>query len=100
MAEEGIRVQVAYAQPGEQVVMALRVPPGTGPREALRRSGLADRYPAIDARTCPLGVFGQLVGDDYVLRAGDRLEVYRPLLNDPREARRDNVLRQGPARRR
>lgn len=92
MAEALIPVRVAYALPGEQTVVALDVTPGTGPREALRRSGLLDRYPQIDPRTCVLGIFGRVVGEDYPLRAGDRVEVYRPLLNDPREARRDHVL--------
>lgn len=93
MAEDGIPVQVVYALPGEQVVVALTVPPGTGPREALLRSGLPARYSGIDPRTCTLGIFGRMVGDGYVLRPGDRVEVYRPLRQDPREARREAVQR-------
>lgn len=97
MAEADIPVRVAYALPGVQTVIALSVPPGTRAREALLRSGLAASHAGIDPRHCTLGVFGRLVGDDYVLQAGDRVEVYRPLAQDPREARRDNVLRRGPA---
>lgn len=100
MAEELIPVRVAYALPGVQTVIALAVPPGTTPREALRHSGLAARYSDIDPGSCVLGVYGHVVAENYILRAGDRVEVYRPLLQDPREARRENVLRQGPDRRR
>ncbi len=86
---ELIEVQVAYARPDMQVVRAVSVPAGTRAREALRLSGLGAQFPEIDLEHCPLGIFGREIGAERVLCAGDRLEVYRPLLKDPRTARRE-----------
>lgn len=98
MAEPTIPVEVAFALPQEQVVVPLAVPIGTTAREALRRSGLPRRFPAIQESACALGVYGRVVGEAYVLRPGDRVEVYRPLEQDPREARRQVAA--GPVSRR
>lgn len=88
---ESIDVQVAYARPEVQVVKSLSVPAGTRAREALRVSGLAAEFPEIDVDCCPLGIYGREISGERVLRAGDRLEVYRPLFKDPRTARREAV---------
>jgi len=88
-----ICVEVAYARPDVQRLVALRVPSGTTARQALERSGLAKVFPEIDAVNCPLGIFGSLVAGSTALAAGDRVEVYRPLAMDPREARRRAVAR-------
>lgn len=87
---ETITIEVAYGLPQEQALLTLVVPAGTTVREALRLSRLAGRYPAIDPEHAPLGIFGKLLKepDRHVLKAGDRVEIYRPLLIDPREARR------------
>ena len=81
-------VEVVYALPERQKLLSVTVPTGTNAREALRLSGLAADFPELNVEACPLGVFGQEVPADYLLREGDRVEVYRPLLNDPRESRR------------
>jgi putative ubiquitin-RnfH superfamily antitoxin RatB of RatAB toxin-antitoxin module len=87
MAVEALlRIEVVYALPGEQVVIALSVPEGTTAAEALERSGLAERFPETAAS--PIGVFGRVVAPDTALSDGDRVEIYRPLVADPKQARR------------
>jgi putative ubiquitin-RnfH superfamily antitoxin RatB of RatAB toxin-antitoxin module len=81
-------VEVVYAEPSEQVVVVLRVAPGTTAREAVLRSGLLSRFPEIHVDRDGLGVFGVRVEGEHVLRHGDRVEIYRPLVVDPKEARR------------
>lgn len=85
-----LSIEVAYGLPQEQVLLALTVPAGTTAREAVRLSRLAERYPALDPEHAPLGIFGKLLKtpDSHELRSGDRVEIYRPLLIDPKEARR------------
>lgn len=87
---ETITIEVAYGLPQEQALLVLAVPAGTTAREAVRLSGLAARFPGLDPEQAPLGIFGKLEKDPAarVLREGDRVEVYRPLLIDPKEARR------------
>ena len=83
-----IVVEVAYARPGTQRLFELTVAAGTSVREVVELSGLAETLSDIDPATCPVGVFGRLVDDDYVPKTGDRVEIYRPLNIDPRAARR------------
>ena len=92
MNASNIDIEVAYARPEVQRIIALRVPPGTTAREALRLSGLIEVFPEIDADRCELGIFGQVIPeDDAVLENGDRVEVYRHLARDPKEARRQRA---------
>jgi putative ubiquitin-RnfH superfamily antitoxin RatB of RatAB toxin-antitoxin module len=79
---------VAYALPQRQCLLDIAVPVGTCAREALRLSQINKQFPEIDIENCPLGVFGREVAAEFVLRDGDRVEIYRPLLKDPREQRR------------
>ena len=88
MAVERIAVEVACALPDRQVVLPLVVRAGCTAGEALTQSGIFALQPALDPARCVLGIFGEEVGSDRVLRAGDRVEVLRPLLEDPRERRR------------
>jgi len=90
---EFLEIEVAYARPDQQRVVALRVAAGCSVREALLQSGLGDEFPEIDFRHCPVGVFGREIDDEYVIRSGDRLEIYRPLELDPRNARRKRAAR-------
>jgi putative ubiquitin-RnfH superfamily antitoxin RatB of RatAB toxin-antitoxin module len=87
MASERVDIEVVYARAEEQVVVALSVAAGTTVAEALERSGLRSRYPEI-AGEIPLGIFGKVVAPDTPVAAGDRIEIYRPLLADPKQARR------------
>jgi putative ubiquitin-RnfH superfamily antitoxin RatB of RatAB toxin-antitoxin module len=86
-------IQVAYARPDRQWVLPLRVPPGTTVRAAVQASGLAAECPELDADCCPLGVWGRRVKDNRPVQHGDRIEIYRPLQNDPRAARRAAAAR-------
>jgi putative ubiquitin-RnfH superfamily antitoxin RatB of RatAB toxin-antitoxin module len=88
-----IDVEVAYAQPERQLSVPLRVPAGTSAGEAVRRSGLMERFPAIDACAGSIGVFGEPVSPCTPLTQGDRVEIYRPLQVDAKEARRLRAAR-------
>lgn len=87
---DSITIEVAYGTPQEQALLTLAVPAGTTARQAVHLSGLAARFPGLDPAHDPVGIFGKLEKDPAarVLQAGDRVEVYRPLLIDPKEARR------------
>ncbi|WP_274585455.1 RnfH family protein [Neisseria leonii] len=80
-------IEVAYGTAERQFLRRFAVEQGTTAREAVHLSGLAAVFPAADL-AAPVGIFGKAVADDTVLRAGDRVELYRPLQIDPKEARR------------
>ncbi len=88
MAETLIPVEVAYAKPEEQVILRLEVPEGTTAIQAIEMSGITRRFPEIDMNNLKLGIFGKLKKPDQVLTAGDRVEIYRPLIADPKEVRK------------
>lgn len=83
-----IRVEVVYATRERQVLVALDVEPGCTVQEAIARSGLDREFPGMQVDPDALGVFGRKVPPDHVLSPGDRVEIYRPLVADPKEARR------------
>jgi len=85
-----IEIEVVYAAVDRQVLRTLRVPQGTTVRDAVLKSGISDEFPELDLSDCPLGIFGKVVADPQVrlIQAGDRIEIYRPLLADPKEVRR------------
>ncbi len=83
-----IDIEVVYALPGEQRLFSQQLPDGTTVAEAVGLCGVLDEYPEIDLAVNKLGIFGKLVKADAVLRDRDRIEIYRPLLADPREVRR------------
>jgi putative ubiquitin-RnfH superfamily antitoxin RatB of RatAB toxin-antitoxin module len=91
---ERIAIEVACAEADRQTVLALKVPVGCTAGEALERSGILALHPAIDAASCAVGIFGREVPRSRVLLAGDRVEVLRPLAEDPRERRR-RLAREG-----
>jgi len=90
-----ISVEVAFALPDKQKIIALLVEPGTTALQAVRRSGIDKEFTEIDVETAKMGIFGQSLGTkgllsavEHVLHEGDRVEIYRPLIADPKEARR------------
>jgi len=87
MAED-IRVEVCYALPGVQAMVALTLPAGTTAQDAFLQSGLTTRYKEIDPAHTQLGIRGKRVTGSQVLAEGDRLEILRPLSADPKETRR------------
>jgi len=89
MSEEPtIQVEVAYALPDKQAIVPLDVPPGTTAMEAVERSGIVDRFEGLSLEGAKLGIFGKAVPATQVLAAGERVEIYRPLLIDPKEVRK------------
>ncbi|MBI5430854.1 MAG: RnfH family protein [Nitrosomonadales bacterium] len=85
---EKINIEVVYALPNEQTLLRQQVAAGTTVAEAIQASGILQKYPAIDLSTNKLGIFGKLTKGDAVLRDKDRIEIYRPLIADPKEVRR------------
>ena len=84
-----ITVEVAYAEPARQLIVSLEVPPGTTALQAVRQSGIRREFPALAAEArLELGIFSKKCPPEAVLRPGDRVEIYRPLLIDPKAARR------------
>jgi putative ubiquitin-RnfH superfamily antitoxin RatB of RatAB toxin-antitoxin module len=86
--EQHIAVEIAYAKPGEQILEQLTVPADSSVESVIRRSGILERYPEIDLAVNKVGVFGKVSRLDAGLRDGDRIEIYRPLIADPKEARK------------
>ncbi|WP_020405529.1 RnfH family protein [Hahella ganghwensis] len=89
MSELKIRVEVAYALPEKQKILHLDVVPGTTVMDAVKMSGITELFPEIDLGNSKLGIFGKAVTkpDSQELREGDRVEIYRPLKIDPKQAR-------------
>lgn len=85
---ERIGVEVAYARPERQQIIALKVAPGTTAAQAVACSGILEQFPELDRAALKLGIFSKPVRPDTALREGDRVEIYRPLLADPKEVRR------------
>ena len=83
-----IEIVVVYALPHEQIIRQLNVPAGTMARQAVELSGISGMFPDIDLPQSKLGIFGKLVKPETILRDRDRVEIYRPLSIDPKEARR------------
>ena len=88
MTETNIRVEVAYGRLDEQVILELDAEPGITAREAVELSGIIQRFPEIDLTSNKIGVFGKAVKPDAKLNPGDRVEIYRPLIADPKEQRK------------
>ena len=84
-------VEVVYALPAEQMVLRLRVVQGATVELAIHQSGLLQRYAEINIAIARIGVFGRMVLLNTLLKAGDRIEIYRPLTVEPKEARRRRV---------
>ncbi len=86
--ETRIPIEVVFALPAEQRVIALELPEGCTASEAVHRSGILQMFPQIDPQAMVLGVYGRTVAHEHVLRAHDRVEIYRPLTADPKQVRR------------
>jgi len=86
---EKINVELAYAKPEEQVLLTLEVENGTTVDELIKLSGILDQFPEIDlGNTNKIGIFGKITKGVTKLREKDRVEIYRPLIADPKEVRR------------
>lgn len=87
-AASAIKVEICYATPDQAYLFTLEIAPGSTIQTALDGSSVRDVYAKIDLDACKTGVFGKLRPRDTVLRDGDRIELYRPLIADPKESRR------------
>lgn len=85
---EDISVEVVYALPQKQEVLSLKIRLGALVSEAIERSGILRDFPEIDLASAKVGIYGKQVKLDAVLRDKDRIEIYRPLIADPKEIRR------------
>ncbi|KRP71225.1 protein RnfH [Pseudomonas paralactis] len=85
-----VDLEVVYADVDRQVLLAVTMPAGTSLRAAVLASGIAEHFPQLALADCTLGIFGKVVADADVraVQSGDRIEIYRPLLADPKEIRR------------
>ena len=85
---ETIPVEVVYALPDRQVIVALEMPADASIGDVIAQSGLLEQFPEIDTGKNKVGVFGKLGKLTDTLHAGDRVEIYRPLIADPKEVRK------------
>lgn len=85
---ETINIEVVYALPHKQTLLKQQVSAGTTVQDAIQASGILNKHPEIDIATSKLGIFGKLIKPDTVLREKDRIEIYRPLIADPKEVRK------------
>jgi len=83
-----IHVEVAYAEEDVQVILGLDVPVGTTLEQAIQQSGILERFPSIDLEKNKVGIFSKISKRDAILRENDRVEIYRPLIADPKASRR------------
>jgi uncharacterized protein len=86
-----IPIEVSYALPKEQLIIALEVSADATVSQAIEESRVVERYPEIDLAINKVGIFGKLAKLDDSLHAGDRIEIYRPLIADPKEVRRQRA---------
>ncbi len=99
MAEAQWQAEVAYAVPERQLILKVDGGPGMTVREAIERSGILEQFPEIDLAGIKVGVFGKTTILDAELTPGDRVEIYRPLIADPKEARKRRAAEGKPMRR-
>lgn len=94
---ETIHVQLCHATAQEEYLRELVVPAGTTIAQAIALSGVLSDIPGIDLALQPVGLYGKKKPLDTVLRAHDRIEIYRPLLADPKDSRRRRAQKKDPA---
>lgn len=87
-ASDMINIQLGYAKAEQQLILDLSVPPGTTILQAIEASDLIRQMPEIDISVLRVGIYSKLKTLDTVVREGDRVEIYRPLIADPKESRR------------
>ncbi|MGB4811090.1 MAG: RnfH family protein [Methylophilaceae bacterium] len=91
MNDNEMMVEVAYALPDAQVILPIKVNQGTLVKQAIVASGIINKYPKIDLNVNKVGIFGKLSKLDTPLRHLDRVEIYRPLIADPKEVRKQRA---------
>ncbi|XKH01795.1 RnfH family protein [Marinobacter nauticus] len=92
-----MEVEIAYARPEKQRIVTVQVPEDATMLEAVKQSGITELFPEIDLETVDMGIFGKVVKKpaEHQLREGDRIELYRPLKIDPKQARLNRAKKKG-----
>lgn len=88
---ESIHIEIAYAKPARQEVIELKLPQGSTLQQAVEASGLLQRHAEIDLARTKVGIYGKLAKLDTLLRDKDRVEIYRPLIADPKAVRQQRA---------
>ncbi len=89
---DNIKIEVAYARPDTQLILTVSVAKGVTVEEAIKASGILEKFPEIDLAESKVGIFGKLTKfTASELRDGDRIEIYRKLVADPKEVRRQRA---------
>ncbi len=86
-----IKVEVVFADPSKQKIVQLQIPVNSTARQAVNLSKLSSEFPEFDFASAAIGIFGRKVPDDFLLSDNDRIEIYRPLSQSPRDARRQRA---------
>ena len=86
-----LNVEIVYALPEKQTLLSFQVEEGTTLDEAIGLSGIQTYYPELDLASMKVGIFGKLTPRTHVMREKDRIELYRPLLADPKEVRKQRA---------
>ena len=89
-------VEVVYALPKRQALLSVRLAEGGTVGRAIERSGILDKFPEIDLARAKVGIFGRSASLETPVRDGDRVEIYRPLIADPKDSRRTRATRSRP----
>ena len=92
-----IWVEVAYARPDEQLIVPVEVPEDATLSDAIQHSRICERFSEIDINSAKVGIFGKLSKLSASLRSGDRIEIYRPLIADPKQVRKQRAASQKAA---
>lgn len=91
-----INIEIIYPLPDEQKLLTLAVKSGSTIEQAIHKSGILELYPEIDLNENKVGIFSKASPLETELREGDRIEIYRPLIADPKEVRRQKALKKKP----
>ncbi|MDH5433716.1 MAG: RnfH family protein [Gammaproteobacteria bacterium] len=91
-----INIEIIYPLPDEQKLLTLAVKSGSTIEQAIHESGILELYPEIDLNENKVGIFSKASPLETELREGDRIEIYRPLIADPKEVRRQKALKKKP----
>ena len=93
MMPDEILIEIAYALPEEQVIISIKVPTIFNVQQAIEKSGIQKKFPSIDLSKNKVGIFGKKTTLDHTLNDRDRIEIYRPLILDPKEMRRKRAAK-------
>ncbi len=91
MADEKIDIEIAYALEHKQIILIQNIDASLNARDAIKASEIQSHFVDLNLDTIDMGVFGKVIKDDYKLQQGDRIELYRPLIADPKEVRRQRA---------